>query len=76
MTSDIDCLQNKENWAGLKSLGMLESTREIKGECSHEKRHYIPSLECDAKKIGTAVRSHWGIEDCVHWVFGHSIPGR
>ena len=47
---------------------MVESTREIKGECSHEKRYYISSLECDAKKFGDAVRSHWGIENSVHWV--------
>ena len=25
----------------------MESTREVKGECSHEKRYYISSLECD-----------------------------
>ena len=68
MTSDIGWLQDKESWAGLKSLGMVESTREIKGECSHEKRYYISSLECDAKKFGNAVRSHWGIENSVHWV--------
>jgi len=68
MTSDIGWLQDKESWAGLKSLGMVESTREIKGKCSHEKRYYISSLECDAKKFGNAVRSHWGIENSVHWV--------
>ncbi len=68
MTSDIDWLQDKEKWAGLKSLGMVESTREIQGECSHEKRYYISSLECNAKKFGDAVRSHWGIENSVHWV--------
>jgi len=68
MTSDIGWLQDKEKWAGLKSLGMVESTREIKGECSHEKRYYISSIECDAKKFGNAVRSHWGIENSVHWV--------
>jgi len=68
MTSDIDWLQDKENWAGLRSLGMVESSREIKGECSHEKRYYISSLDCDAKRFGNAVRSHWGIENSVHWV--------
>ena len=47
---------------------MVESTREIKGEKTHEKRYYISSLQCDAKKFGNAVRSHWGIENSVHWV--------
>lgn len=68
MTSNIDWLQDKEKWAGLKSLGMVESTREINGECSHEKRYYISSLGCDAKKFGDSIRSHWGIENSVHWV--------
>jgi predicted transposase YbfD/YdcC len=68
MTSDIDWLQGKENWAGLKTLGLVESTREVNGEVSHDKRYYISSLECDAEKFANAVRSHWGIENSVHWV--------
>lgn len=68
MTSDIDWLQGKENWAGLKSLGMVESVREINGESSHEKQYYISSPACDAREFGNAVRSHWGIENSVHWV--------
>jgi predicted transposase YbfD/YdcC len=43
-------------------------TREVKGECSYENRYDISRLECDAKKFGEAVRSHWGIENSVHWV--------
>ncbi len=68
MTSDIAWLQGKESWPGLKCLGMVESTREMNDELSHEKRYYISSLECDAEKFGHAVRSHWGIENSVHWV--------
>lgn len=37
MTSDIEWLEDKDNWSGLKCIGMVESTREIKGECSQEK---------------------------------------
>lgn len=68
MTSDIDWLQGKENWAGIKSIGMVESTREINGESSFDIRYYISSLECDAEVFGKAVRNHWGIENSVHWV--------
>jgi len=68
MTSDIDWLTDKGNWAGLKSLGMVESTRNINGEVSHEKRYYISSLDCNAQTFGEAVRKHWGIENSVHWV--------
>ena len=68
ITSDIDWLQDKNKWEGIKSIGMIESTREIEDESSHERRYYISSLDCDAQAFGTAVRKHWGIENSVHWV--------
>jgi len=68
VTSDIDWLEDKENWPGLKSLGMVESIREINGESSQEKRYYISSLDCNAQVFGDAIRQHWGIENSVHWV--------
>lgn len=37
-------------------------------EVSRETRYYIPSLCGDAAEFGQAVRSYWGIENCVHWV--------
>ncbi|WP_300461027.1 ISAs1 family transposase [Desulfobacula sp.] len=68
ITPDIGWLQDKANWPGLQCLGMVESTRNVQGEVSHDKRYYISSLKCDAKKFGNAVRAHWGIENSVHWV--------
>ena len=68
VTADIDWLQDKDNWKGLKGIGMIESTREIGEECSHERRYYILSLNCNAQFFGTSVRKHWGIENSVHWV--------
>ena len=62
MASDIAWLQDKKKWTGLKSIGMVESIREINGECSNEKRYYISSLKCDAEKFGNAVRSHWVLD--------------
>lgn len=68
MTSDIEWLDCKEDWPGLKSLGMVESIREVNGKTSQETRYYISSLDCCAQIFGDAVRSHWGIENSVHWV--------
>lgn len=68
MTTDIDWLSGKEHWEGLQGIGMVESTREINGEASTERRYYITSLASDAKRFGEVVRSHWGIENQVHWV--------
>ncbi len=67
-TCDIDWLDDKGNWPGLKSLGMVESTREVNGKVSVERRYYISSLDCAAQVFGDSVRSHWGIENSLHWV--------
>jgi predicted transposase YbfD/YdcC len=41
--------------------------RSIKGKETLEFRYYISSLPDDAWKIGNAIRSHWGIENKLHW---------
>ncbi len=33
-------------------------------------RYFITSLPLDAERILRAARSHWGIENGLHWVFG------
>lgn len=68
VTSGLDWLEDKHKWEGLKSIGMIESSRELGDDCSHEKRYYISSLDGDAETFGNNVRKHWGIENSVHWV--------
>jgi predicted transposase YbfD/YdcC len=55
-------------WPDLQSLTMVESIREINGSSTSARRYYISSLKADAKVIGDSVRSHWGIENSLHWV--------
>ncbi len=54
-------------WAGLRGIGMVAAERREKGKVSHETRYYLTSL-VDAAVFGRAVRSHWGIENGLHWV--------
>jgi predicted transposase YbfD/YdcC len=74
VTNDVDWLQEQgQNWAGLQSLIMVESTREIigrngTGESSTERRYYISSLPANAASLAKTVRMHWGIENSMHWV--------
>lgn len=68
VSDKIDWLDNKDKWSGLKTIVMIESTRETKGKVSKERRYYITSLSPDAKKINHAIRSHWSIENQLHWV--------
>ncbi|WP_051374325.1 ISAs1 family transposase [Paraburkholderia sprentiae] len=64
----IDWLDEDGKWAGLRSMAMVEATREIDGRVSLERRYYINSLPADRKRINEAVRAHWAIENSMHWV--------
>ncbi|CAE6737009.1 ISAs1 family transposase ISTha2 [Paraburkholderia domus] len=55
-------------WPGLRSVVMIEATREIAGVASTQRRYYISSLPANACRIAHAVRSHWRIENNMHWV--------
>lgn len=68
ITSDIDWLLGKEDWKGIKNIGMVRSERDIEGKTGTETRYYITSIEADAEQFSKAVRSHWGIENKVHWI--------
>lgn len=58
----------KGAWVNLRSIGMVQSKRQIDGQTTSETRYYISSLAGDAQEFGKAVRAHWGIENSVHWV--------
>jgi predicted transposase YbfD/YdcC len=55
-------------WAGLRAIGLVERTRRVGDTTTVEVRHYLLSGAGDAADFGHAVRSHWGIENRVHWV--------
>ena len=50
-------------WQGLRSMGMVESTRTVNGKTSMERRYYISSLPANTERLARAVRRHWGIEN-------------
>jgi len=65
---DIAWLQERHDWPGLKSVVMVESTREIGDKIEREIRFYITSLVLAAHLIGPVIRSHWAVENSLHWV--------
>ncbi|MDR3492380.1 MAG: ISAs1 family transposase [Gammaproteobacteria bacterium] len=67
VSSQIDWLQQKQDWIGLKTVAMIEETREVGDKISIERRFFISSLPADAKRIAAAVRAHWLIENALHW---------
>lgn len=67
-SSLFEHLQGTERWPELRSLVRIRSERRLYGEHSVRDRYYITSLDVSAKKLLTIVRSHWHIENRVHWV--------
>ena len=65
---DVAWLQERHNWPGLKGVLMVESKREIGDKIERETRFYITSLVWLASRLGPVVRSHWAIENSLHWV--------
>lgn len=64
---DIDWLPQKEQWNGLNTIVCICSKRWIKGKETNETRYYISSLETTAQQMGRYIRSHWSIENTLHW---------
>jgi len=69
----LDCLYKPQQWPGLRSFVVLESERQIGDKTTREQRVYISSLAADAQKISHAIRSHWAVENRLHWVMDVSL---
>jgi predicted transposase YbfD/YdcC len=55
-------------WQTIQAIVAVESWREIDGKMSRETRCYVSSKQLSAKQALETVRSHWAIENKVHWV--------
>jgi predicted transposase YbfD/YdcC len=68
VSDQLGWFEGAAEWEGLRTVGMVEATREIKGQVSVERRYYLSSLPLNAREFARAVRGHWGIENKLHWV--------
>jgi predicted transposase YbfD/YdcC len=59
----------KNQWSGLKAIGMaVRTTEQSDGTTSGDVRYFISSTFMSGKRFAEAVRGHWGIENSLHWV--------
>jgi predicted transposase YbfD/YdcC len=63
----IEALRTAEDWAELHSLILVRAERRLGTEVSVERRYYISSLADSAERLLTIIRSHWGVENELHW---------
>lgn len=62
-----DTLHRAEKWKGLQSIGMIKRESITGDKVTIETRYFIGSIQADAKVFSKAVRSHWGVENNLHW---------
>lgn len=58
-----------DGWRDVKTAVMIDRTRRISGKTTTERHFYISSLPADdVEKLARVIRSHWGIENNLHWM--------
>ena len=67
-TDDLAWLADRPRWPGLRSVLRVDSERTVGDRTTHETRFFISSLPPDAATLARVVRSHWAIENSLHWV--------
>lgn len=67
LLTDLSFLTDAAAWRDLAGVARVKGTRTVNGERSVHDRYFLTSLT-DADRLAHAVRSHWGIENGLHWV--------
>lgn len=58
----------RAQWPHIKSFIEIGSEREINSQISYDARWYLSSLDVAPQNVAHIIRSHWGIENQLHWV--------
>ena len=68
VSDQIHWLEQRKQWRDLKTVIMVESRVSVGEQTTTEQRYFISSLAANAKQIAEAIRSHWAVENSLHWV--------
>jgi predicted transposase YbfD/YdcC len=60
-------LHGRSEWKGFKTIGAAVRVYEENGVEKSDTRYYLSSLRRNGKQFAAAVRSHWAIENTLHW---------
>ncbi len=74
VSRDVDWLRadraapGEPRFPGLKAIACVEAEVESGDRTTVSRRYYLCSAALDARAFARAVRAHWGVENCLHWV--------
>jgi predicted transposase YbfD/YdcC len=60
-------IRDQQAWPNLTTVGMCRRERTVNGQTSTEVCYFIGSRRMAARRYAQALRSHWGIENSLHW---------
>src|SRR5882757_5591347 len=67
VSTDIKWLQDDHQWPGLIAIGKVDRTRETTTKTTTETAYYLLSSALSPERCNEVVRSHWGVENRLHW---------
>jgi predicted transposase YbfD/YdcC len=67
VSTDIGWLQETHHWPGLAAIGKVHRIREIGSKTTTETAYFLLSTKLTPERLNEVVRSHWGIENRLHW---------
>src|SRR6202044_1768709 len=67
ISTDIDWLRDDHHWPGLAAIGKVTRSREAASKTTTETAYYLLSTPLSAERFNEVVRSHWGVENRLHW---------
>jgi predicted transposase YbfD/YdcC len=65
--TDLDWLQADHRWPGLTAIGKVVRIRETPVKTTTETAYYLLSTVVSPDRLNEVARSHWGIENRLHW---------
>jgi predicted transposase YbfD/YdcC len=67
ISTDIAWLRKQHEWPGLVAIGKVERVRETLDKTTRETAYYLLSTALSPERFLEVVRSHWGVENRLHW---------
>lgn len=65
--TDVNSITSADEWKKLRSIVMVERERSVGEKTSTETAYYLSSLVVSAATMERRIRSHWSIENALHW---------
>lgn len=66
--TNLKMIETKEQWKEIKSIIQIETKRTVAGKEQEQTRYYISSLTKTAEEMNALIRSHWNVENNLHWI--------